>query len=204
MAAKDDNDSPETENPAGEGGEVKPLDDEGGFGLKKILLILIPVLLIGVGAGLYFTGTLDGLLGKKPAVTAEGGEHAEGEEGEHAEEEEEAGAEGGGEHGEGGKADKFFAIPDLLVNLNSTTGAARFLRLKVKIELKSAKDLPKIEAIAPRVVDQFQTFLREMRLQDLRGSAGIYRLRQELLYRVNIAAYPIKVKDVLFQEILIQ
>jgi len=62
----------------------------------------------------------------------------------------------------------------------------------------------KLEAVAPRVVDQFQTFLREMRIQDLRGSAGIYRLRQELLYRVNLAAQPVKVKDVLFQEILIQ
>lgn len=197
MAARDDSDAPENESPASADGEVKPLDDEGSSGFKKILIILVPLLLIGVGAGLYFTGTLDGLLGKKPAVTAEG---EEGEDGESAEEE--AAEEGGGK--EGVKAEKFFTIPDLLVNLNSTTGAARFLRLKVKIELKSASDLPKIEAIAPRVVDQFQTFLREMRLQDLRGSAGIYRLRQELLYRVNVAAYPIKVKDVLFQEILIQ
>jgi flagellar FliL protein len=58
--------------------------------------------------------------------------------------------------------------------------------------------------VAPRVIDQFQTYLREMRVEDLRGSAGIYRLRQELLYRVNIAADPVKVKDVLFQEMLIQ
>ena len=56
----------------------------------------------------------------------------------------------------------------------------------------------------PRVVDQFQTYLRELRVKDLRGSAGIYRLQMELLWRVNQASAPVKVKDVPFQEILIQ
>ena len=55
-----------------------------------------------------------------------------------------------------------------------------------------------------RVIDQFQTYLRELRVRDLRGSAGIYRLQMELLWRVNQAAAPVEVKDVLFQEILIQ
>ena len=97
----------------------------------------------------------------------------------------------------------FFALPDLIVNLSSETGA-RFLKLRVQLEIKNEADLPAIETVTPRVIDQFQTYLREMRVEDLRGSAGIYRLRQELLYRVNVAAHPIEVKDVLFQEMLIQ
>jgi len=173
-------------------GEVKPLDEEGGGGMnaKKLLMIVGPILLIGVAAALYFMGVF-------------GGKTEEGAEGEQAVAE--AGAEGG--HGEGaaaGSTAQFLEIPDLLVNLSTGGGPARFLKLKVKLEVDSPEDLVKLEAVAPRVVDQFQTFLREMRIQDLRGSAGIYRLRQELLYRVNLAAQPVKVKDVLFQEILIQ
>jgi flagellar FliL protein len=95
-------------------------------------------------------------------------------------------------------------IPDIIVNLNSTTKQPRFLKLKVQIEVSNGADLEKVQAIAPRVIDHFQTYLRELRVEDLKGSAGIYRLRQELVRRVNAAAYPVKVTDVLFQEILIQ
>ena len=177
--------------------EVTPLDDEGekkGLTAKKLLMIIIPVLVLGIAAALYFTGVL-------------GPKGEEGKEGEHVEAGAEGGAEGGegGEHGEGGTPGAIFMeVPDLLVNLSGTGGQARFLKLKVKLEVANAADLAALEGVAPRVVDQFQTFLREMRVQDMRGSAGIYRLRQELLYRVNLAAAPVKVKDVLFQEILIQ
>jgi flagellar FliL protein len=194
MAKKDDAET-KPAAPAAEGaeGEVKPLDDEGkGFGAKKLLLIIVPVILIGVGAALYFTGVIGGKKdagaeGEHAAASAEGGEAAEGGEGK-------------------GQAagPQFMELPDLLVNLSGAGGPARFLKLKVKLEVASAADLEALTAVAPRVIDQFQTFLREMRVQDLRGSAGIYRLRQELLYRVNLAAQPVKVRDVLFQEILIQ
>lgn len=188
------------------------LDGEaGGSGgkKKKLLLILIPLLLlIGGGAGLYFTGMLDSLLGKKPAAeeTAEGAE--EGGEAGH----EEAAAEGeheGGEaegEGEGGAkvGPSFLKVPDLIVNLANDGGQPRYLRLSVQLELANEADMKAVEAVLPRVIDQFQTYLRELRIQDLVGSKGIYRLQMELLSRVNAAAAPTQVKDVLFQEILIQ
>jgi flagellar FliL protein len=189
--AKDDKDAEKPAEGAPADGEVKPLDEEGGkkFGIKKLAMIIVPVLILAIGAALYFTGVIGG---KK---TAEGeGEHAVAE----------GSAEGeGGEHG-AATGPQFMEIPDLLVNLSSAGGPQRFLKLKVKLEVANPADLEKLQAVSPRVVDQFQTFLREMRVQDLRGSAGIYRLRQELLYRVNLAAAPLKIKDVLFQEILIQ
>ena len=62
----------------------------------------------------------------------------------------------------------------------------------------------KLDKIMPKIIDNFQTYLRELRIDDLKGSAGIYRLREELLMRVNAGAAPIKIKDVLFKEMLIQ
>ncbi len=62
----------------------------------------------------------------------------------------------------------------------------------------------RISAVMPRIVDNFQIYLRELRIEDLRGSDGIYRLREELLARVNAAVAPVKVTDVLFKEMLVQ
>lgn len=212
---------------AAEGAEGAPAEGaegaaEGGGGGKKKLLIIIGgvvVLLIGAGAGLYFTGMLDSLLGKEEApvecaegdheceekakAAAEHGEKADAKGG-HGEKKEAKG--GGGGHGEaaGGASDAFVAIPTMIVNLNSDDGTPRYLRLTVQLELEDGADKPAVEAIIPKVIDQFQTYLRELRVRDLRGSGGIYRLQMELLWRVNQAAAPVEVKDVLFQEILIQ
>lgn len=99
----------------------------------------------------------------------------------------------------------FMKIPDLIVNLASSgSGPQRYLRLSVQLELANEEDEKKVEMVLPRVIDQFQTYLRELRVEDLKGSKGIYRLQMELLARVNAAASPVEVKDILFQEILIQ
>ena len=61
-----------------------------------------------------------------------------------------------------------------------------------------------VAASMPRLLDLFQTYLREMRPEELRGSAGTYRLREELIARANIALQPTRVVDVLFTELLVQ
>jgi len=181
-------------------------------GKKKLLMILVPViLLIGGGAAAYFTGMLDSLLGKEPAQECTVDEHGEetcvSVEGHGEEGDEEGHGKKEGDHGEeGGKGGEsaFISVPPMLVNLKSEDGIPRNFRLKVFLELKNSKDKEAVEAILPRVINEFQIYLRELYVKDLRGSAGIYRLKIELLWRVNQAVEPIEIKDVLFQEILIQ
>lgn len=185
----------ELENEAVSDDEDSGLDDDGGgFGAKKIILfVLVPLfILAGVGGGLYFTGALDGLLGGGEVVEEE---HEEAKKDDH-----------GDDHGKGGdtKGIAFLPLQQMVVNLASENGQACFLRLSVQLELGSEADKAAVESVTPRVIDQFQTYLRELRARDLRGSAGLYRLQNELLWRVNQAAAPTEVKDVLFQEILIQ
>jgi len=201
----------EREDAAEEGAEGEDGEGKKSSKLKLILFILVPIVLIGGGgAGAYFTGMLDSVLGIEKPVD---GELAEGEDG--ASEGEKKGdkhakkAAGGhgassGEGGEGAEGNAFVAIPPMLVNLNTEDGTPRFLRLTVQLELENSDDHDAVLAVLPRVIDQFQTYLRELRVKDLRGSAGIYRLQVELLWRVNQAVEPIEIKDVLFQEILIQ
>jgi flagellar protein FliL len=98
----------------------------------------------------------------------------------------------------------FFDIPDIIVNIQTPDSAPAFLKLSVSLELDKAEAKAAIEPVLPRIIDQFQTYLRELRVEDIRGSAGVMRLKEELLRRVNLAVAPTPVRDVLLKEMIIQ
>jgi flagellar protein FliL len=98
----------------------------------------------------------------------------------------------------------FVTLPGMLINIAGADGRAAFLKLKLTLEAPDEEAVAAIEAHMPRVQDQFQGFLRELRMDDLAGSAGSYRLRLELLRRVNLAIAPAEVKSVLIEEMLVQ
>jgi flagellar FliL protein len=161
--------------------EVEALPKKGGLSGKKLVLILAPVLLFLLGgAGAFFTGALDGLLGKdgheSAAVEAKAGP----------------------------QVSVFMELPEMLVNLNGSGRKSSFLKLLVSLEIGSEADKAALQKVMPRIVDSFQVYLRELRVDDLQGSAGLQRLREELLLRVNAAAHPVEVRDVLFKEMLVQ
>ena len=98
----------------------------------------------------------------------------------------------------------FYELPALTVNLNTAGRKARFIKIQVSLELENEEDKPKVEAVIARVMDNFNVYLRELRIEDLNGSAGMYRLREELLTRIRAAVAPVRVRDILFKEMLIQ
>lgn len=155
---------------------------EGGEGapekkkrsLVKTLLIFVLPALLVAGGGAYF-------------FLFSGGEPAEGE-----------------AHAEVAPPPVFLDLPDMLVNLVGVGGERALLKLSVALELPDQETVAKIEPIMPRVTDNFQVFLRELRVEDLSGSAGMFRLKEELVRRVNLAVAPTEVRDVLFKEMLIQ
>ncbi|MEC9100534.1 MAG: flagellar basal body-associated FliL family protein [Pseudomonadota bacterium] len=159
-------------------------DDTGGKRKKLILFIVIPVLLlIGGGVGV---AVMLGLFSSEPPANPD-------EEQVQVEEVVAPSAQ-----------TTFFEIPDLIVNLNTSGRKSVFLKIKISLEIADPSDIDTINQLLPRIVDNFQVYLRELRVQDLQGSAGMYRLHEELLRRVNIAVRPAKVKDVLFKEMLVQ
>jgi flagellar FliL protein len=96
-------------------------------------------------------------------------------------------------------------VPDLLVNLVGLPGErVQYLKVKVVLEVKEEKQVEAIKPTMPRVTDIFQTYLRELRASDLNGSAGLFRLKEELTRRVNAAVSPTQVNAVLFKEIVVQ
>jgi flagellar FliL protein len=148
-------------------------------GRKKLIMLAAPVLLIGIVAGLWFSGILPGLLGMK---------HEE----QHSAEAEKP------------SVPVFVDLPDMIANLGGTTNRPTYIKLGARLEVAKSEDVEKVKLAMPRLQDMFQTYLREMRPEELRSSMGIYRLREELLGRANVAVAPAKVLDVLFIQMLIQ
>ena len=98
----------------------------------------------------------------------------------------------------------FFDLPVMIVNLAATEGRTTYVKLEVALELADQAMLQIVQPNLPRVLDAFQTYMRELRPNDLQGSAGLYRLKEELQRRINIAVYPARVDDVLFKNVIVQ
>ena len=143
---------------------------------QKKLLLALPILLIAGGAGGWFSGVIPKILGH----------------------------EAGGAHAAATPPLSFFDMPDIVANLNTGARRAAFIKLKTKLELARPEDQPVVQAALPRILDLFQGYLREMRPDELRGTASTYRLREELLARTNLAVAPARITAVLFTEMIVQ
>jgi flagellar protein FliL len=103
------------------------------------------------------------------------------------------------------KPSVYIEVPDMLVNLVGTPGErVQYLKVKLVLEVREEKQAEAIKPTLPRVTDIFQTYLRELRSSDLNGSAGLFRLKEELTRRVNVAVSPNQVSAVLFKEVVVQ
>ncbi len=194
--------------------------EEGAGGKKKlagkqlILFIVLPAILLlgGGGAAAYFL-----VFAKKPAAVAD----AHGEKGKEEdkkkkdEKKKEKGKEGkegkGGEKKEGGiklaegpNGEGFVTLPDLIVNIATADSRPAYLKLRLTLQAKDMETAATIEPLLPRILDQYTGFLRELRMEDIAGSAGYSRLQLELLKRVNLAIAPAQVDAVLIEEMLVQ
>lgn len=166
-----------TPKPEGEqeGGEA------GGSSSKKKLIIIggaaVAVLLIGSGAAFF-------LMGGKPATPAVGDVAAVAADTQpHA---------------------YYYDLPMMILNLSTADERPTFVKMEIALEVSDQKMLEVIKPNLPRVLDAFQTYMRELRASDLQGSAGLFRLKEELQRRVNIAVYPARVDDVLFKNVIVQ
>lgn len=178
----------------------KPVEAKGAGGRRKLLLLAVPVVLLAGGAGAWFSGLLGGASGGGHAEAApkEEGAHDAGPRGDH------GGGHGADQAGAQPSAVTYLDMPEIMSNLNAPGKRGAFIRLRSKLELARPEDAVAVQQAMPRLLDLFQTYLREMRPEELRGSIGTHRLREELIARANIAAAPARVNDVLFTEILVQ
>ena len=169
----------------------------------KMLIIVGAAALVVLGGG----GTAAFVFLKpKPEAAAEKGEHGKEKKKEKKKEEKKEGKEG--EKGaavvrEGPDGVVFYTLPEVVVNMQTADGKPTFLKLKLTLELPDEGAVEELDPNMPRLQDMFQTFLRELRPEDLSGSQGSYQLRMEILRRVNLVIAPSKANAVLIEEMLI-
>lgn len=158
--------------------EGEEQEGAGGGGRKKLILVAVAVvlLLIAGGAGVYVLDIFGG--GAAPRAPEEPAAPAQ-------------------------RPVVFYDLPEMTVNL-STDGRATYLKVRIALEVQDRDAIAQIEPFLPRILDAFQVYLRELRPADLEGSSGLFRLKEELLRRINTAVYPARVDGVLFKEILVQ
>ena len=159
---------------------------------RKKLLIAVPIVVLALaGAGGWFSGIIPKMLGKKPAESTAAANH-----------------DGPNTTAMAATAAKvpptFVDVPEILTNLNVAGKRPSYVKLHAKLELAAKSDEAGVVAAMPRIQDLFQTYLRDMRPDELRGSEGSYRLREELIGRADVAVAPAQVSDVLFIEMVIQ
>ncbi len=148
----------------------------------KKLLLAVPVLLVAVGAGGWFSGMIPKMLGHGAAAPHAGALASEAK----------------------AAPPVYVDVPEIVSNLNVPGKRPSYMKLHAKLEVAAASDEAAVAAAMPRIQDMFQTYLRDMRPEELRGSEGSYRLREEFISRASIAATPAKVMDVLFVEMIIE
>ena len=185
------------------GGESK----KGGKGKLLLIAGLAFVLLAGGGAGAaWFLGLFGGAADAAVAEGATPGDgHGEAEAADH-------GAPAGGHgdssghgaEGAGKTSVAFVDLPDVVVNLQSGSGRMRFLKLRISLEVIGQAEADEIQMLTPRILDSFQLYLRALAPDDVQGSVGMQRLKEEMLARVHRAVEPKRIEDVLIREMLVQ
>jgi len=173
-AEEQQDDAPEGEEEAGEPQKKK-------FAGKKLVMFVIApvVVLLAIGGVMFFLDPLGLFSG------------------------------GGGDESEMAEAEPpkpvlFYEMPDMLVNLSARDKRNQYLKLKVALEMSDSETRSAISPMMPRIMDIFQIYLRELRREDLEGSAGVYRLKEELLRRINLVLSPRKIDRILFKEMIVQ
>ncbi len=163
-------------------------DEEKPKSKKILMVIALLVLLGGGGAGAYFTGALDDLITPKQKV------------------EKIADKEMKSEIAKNDTAPKisYHELPEFVANLNPGSATPSFIKMAITVEMASPELVIRLQAVQPKIMDVVNTYLRELRPSDLKGSAGVHRLREELTSRFNKILYPDKINNVLFKELLIQ
>jgi len=149
----------------------------------KLLLIAVPVLLIAAGAGLWFSGVIPSMLGAKPKA---------------------ARVDGALPVVAPAAPPVYVDVPEIIANLNVSGKRPSYMKLHAKLEIAAKSDEAAVATAMPRIQDLFQTYLRDMRPDELRGSEGSYRLREELIDRATTAASPARITNVLFVEMIIE
>ncbi|MBF0283341.1 MAG: flagellar basal body-associated FliL family protein [Magnetococcales bacterium] len=167
--------------------EAEQEEKEGGSkgGIVKLLILVIPPLLIGLGGG-YIVGQKITM----KAVEEEKKKEPKPEEGPSAKD-------------PNALVGPIFKLEPFVVNLAEPRGN-RYLKVAISMEMENDALKPEMERRQPQIQDIILSLLTSKSTQELQSLEGKFRLREELLSRINALLVNGKVKRLYFTDFVIQ
>lgn len=96
-----------------------------------------------------------------------------------------------------------YQLEQFIVNLSHPQGK-RYLKLKVELELESAKAVEMATKASPKLRDVVIMMLTSMTFEEVMTPEGKIRIRDELLERFNQVIRPERIKNIYFTEFVVQ
>ena len=160
-------------------------DEQNNKNRKKMLIILIPVLIvIGLSVGFYYVFNRNYSPTPNNYNVLTNIEEQDGTKSE--------------------KTTVFYDLPEITSVLKSSDSIKKTIKLKLNLELSNIEDTKTVEILSPKIKDAVLAHTIELTPEEISGSAGLYWLKQELLYRINLIVAPLKVNDLNFTTFEIQ
>ncbi|MDZ5760938.1 flagellar basal body-associated FliL family protein [Lyticum sinuosum] len=96
----------------------------------------------------------------------------------------------------------YYEMRDIIVQLE--TDNTKFLKITLNVKFYDKKAYEKTISILPQVEDVIQSYLRQMQPDGLNSNFSMYKLRGDLLLRMNTLIYPEKIDAIFIKDILIR
>ena len=97
----------------------------------------------------------------------------------------------------------FLDLADITINL-ADTDVSRFLRAKIKLELRNEDVRPRVEQHMVEINDMVLTLLSSKTFAEIRTPQGKYDLKEDLVYRINRLVGGKPVKNMYFTDFVSQ
>lgn len=99
-------------------------------------------------------------------------------------------------------APAFVPVGEMVIPLGPNA-RAKFLVIEMEIETRQ-EDAAAIDALRPRLLDVFNTFLRAVEEADIEAPSATIRLRAQLLRRARAVAAPVEPRDLLITSFILK
>ena len=95
----------------------------------------------------------------------------------------------------------FVPIDPLIISLGPNAGS-RHLRFRAQLEVDAGKEAA-ILSVMPRIVDVLNGYLRAVHVKDLETPSALFKLRSQMLRRIELVAGEGRVRDLLIMEFIL-
>lgn len=149
---------------------------------KKLIIFILPVLIvIGISVGIFYALNQDYTDTSSYSIVSTPGSSENGN-----------------------NITVFYDLPEITSNLRGSKKETETVSLALNVELSKIEDVATLEAMSSRIKDAILSHIIELTAEEIEGANGLYWLKEELLYRLNLVSSPVKINNLNVKQIEIR